>query len=385
MTACTVSLLAPTMIAQAKSTENAALLYYQAFLLYEKPDTTMEQMLDDFRAGKIGVNEIIREHLEKNRRVIEYVVKAASLPHCDWGYDYSQGIDLTLVNSSAVKRITFLLSTEAQVLAAQGDYRTALDHCVALHQMALHVVDRPLITYLIGIGTSGVANRAIQNVLAAVPKDAETLSRLKAQLSRIQAAFPSLENVLTQEGQICAATMRKDKVSVVIRVLEQDDEDFGASVTKQRLLTGDEAFFERNRTHWSRAIATLVGVLKSGQPYAQTYAQLSEQGKKLASESKDNPDATFTAMSLPAIDRIYLLATRLQAHFNALQTAIDLYIARAKTAKLPEALPAGAPLDPFSGRPFEYEKARDHFLLRCRAPESPEKAQANQYEFKLRP
>ena len=363
-------------------TENAALLYYQAFLLYEKPDATTEQMLDDFRAGKIGANETIRTHLEKNRRVIEYVVKAASLPQCDWGYDYSQGIDLTIVNSSAIKHIAFLLSTEAQVLAEQGDYRAALDRCVTLHKMALQVVDRPLITYLRGIGTSGAANRAIQNVLAAVPNDAEALNRLKVQVSQIQEAFPALENVLTQEGQVCAATMRKDKVPVVIRVLEQDDKDFAASVTRQRLLAGDEAFFERNRTHWFNTIATLAGALKSGQPYPQVYAQLGELEKELTGESKDNPDATFTGFSLCAIERIYFLETRLRTHFNAVQTAIDLYTIKARTGELPDALPAGAPLDLFSDQRFEYEKSADHFALRCRGRES-DKDKPNEYLFKL--
>ncbi len=367
---------------QGGPTENAALLYYQAFLLYEKPDATMEQMLDDFRAGKIGANETIRTHLGKNRRVIEYVVKAASLPHCDWGYDYSQGIDLTIVNSSAIKHIAFLLSTEAQVLAEQGEYRTALDRCVTLHKMALQVVDRPLITYLRGIGTSGAANRALQNVLAAVPNDAEALNRLKVQVSQIQEAFPALENALTQEGQVCAATMRKEKVSVVIRVLEQDDEGFAASATRQRLLAGDEAFFERNRAYWFNAIASFAGVLKSGQPYPQIDTQLRELEKKLTGEFKDNPDATFTGFSLGSVYRIHLLATRLQTHFNAVQTAINLYTIKAKTGRLPEALPAGTPLDLFSGAPFEYEKASDHFTLRCRGRES-DKDKPNEYLFKL--
>ncbi len=383
--ACIVSLLAPTMTTQAGPTDNAALFYYQAFLLYEKPDPATEQMLADYRAGKIGSNEAIREHVEKNRRVIEHVVKAARLPHCDWGYDYSQGIDLTLVNPGTVRRIAFLLSAEAQLLAERGEYRTALERCMTTHQMAVHTVDRTLVPYLVGIAVSGAyANGTIQRVLATMPGDIDTLTWLKAQVDRVRNTFPPLENILVQEGQVCAATMRKDKVPVVIRVLEQDDKDFAASVTKQRLLAGDEAFFERNRTHWFKTIAALADVVKSGQSYPQIYAQLDELEKKLTGEAKDNPDATFTGFSLGAVNRIYLLATRLQTHFNALQTALDLYLIQAKTGKLPETLPAGAALDLFSGKPFEYEKARDHFTLRCQAKEDPEKAQANQYEFKLR-
>jgi hypothetical protein len=378
-----VALLAAAWPARAGAGDNAALLYYQAFLLYEKPDAALEQMLDNFRAGKIDANEAIRTHLEKNRRVIEYIVKAASLPSCDWGYDYSQGIDLTLVNPQAVKRIAFLLSTDACWLAHQGDYRTALDRCLTAHRMALHTVDRTLVPYLVGIGVSGVTNRTIQRVLATVPDDIGTLTRFKDQMQQIREAFPPLADMLVQESQVCAATMRKDKVPVVIRVLEQDYEGFAASATKQRLLAGDEVFFERNRTYWFSTIAALAAVLKSGQPYPQVYAQLEELEKKRTGESKDNPDATFTGFSLGAVSRIYLLATRLQTHFNAIQLAIDLYTIRARTGKLPDTLPASAPPDLFSGQPFEYEKAPDHFTLRCRAKEEPEKAEANSYEFKI--
>jgi hypothetical protein len=108
-----------------------------------------------------------------------------------------------------------------------------------------------------------------------------------------------------------------------------------------------------------------------------------EQKQQL--ESLDNPDATFTALLLPAAHRLYLLTTRFQTHFNAVRTAIDLYIIKAQTGTLPDALPAGMPLDLYSGQPFEYEKAPDHFTLRCRAKEDPVDAEAKQYEFKLKP
>lgn len=43
------------------------------------------------------------------------------------------------------------------------------------------------------------------------------------------------------------------------------------------------------------------------------------------------------------------------------------------------------PLDLYSGQPFEYEKAPDHFTLRCRAKEDPVDAEVKWYEFKLKP
>jgi len=380
MIACLVGMLAPALAVQAGQGDNAALLYYQAFLLYEKPDAALDEMMSDFRAGKIASNETIREHIERNRRVIELAVKAANTPKCDWGYDYSQGIALTVPHTQT---IAYLLLTEARLLAEQGDYQPALDRCMTTHKMALHAVDKLLVTYLIGIAISGATNRTTQQMLPAVPGDVEALNRFKTQLSQIQNEFPSLEGALIQESQVCVTTMRKDKTQVIVR--EMDDSAFADSPIGKQLLAGDEAFFERNRTHWFKAIATLTSTLKSGQPYPQMYATLRDLGQKLGGEWKENPDATLTGISLAATERIYLLATRLQTHFNAVETAIDLYVTRARTGKLPDTLPAGSPPDLFSGKPFAYEKTADRFILRCQAKEEPEKAEANQYEFKLRP
>jgi hypothetical protein len=366
-------------------TENAALVYYQAFLLYEKPEDTLKQMLGEFRAGEIGSNEAIRAYVEKNRRVIEYAVKAASVAHCNWGYDYSEGIDLTLPNLFPVRHLAWLLSTEVRLLAEQGDYRTALDRCVTMHKMALHAVDKPLTTYLVGISVGALANRAIQAVLATMPGDVDALQRLKVQLGQVQDAFPPFDGAVAQEGQIWTAITHKEKAQAALLVLGQDDEKFAVSLHGQRIEAGDEAFFERNRTYWLQAIAGLVEVLKSGQPYPQIYAQLGELERKQQLESVDNPDATFTEILLPAAHRVYLLTTRFQTHFNAVRAAIDLYLIKAQTGTLPDTLPAGTPLDLYSGQPFKYERAPDHFTLRCRAKEDPVDAEAKHYEFKLKP
>jgi hypothetical protein len=375
-----------TMPKEGGSIENAALLYYQAFLLYEKPDAATEQMLDDFRAGKIGSNDTVRKHIEGSQRAIEYVVKAASVMHCDWGYDYSEGIGLTLVTLREVRPIGFLLSVEARWLVEQGDYRTALDRCMVMYQLALHSVDKLMITYLIGIAVSGLANRTIQAVLAALPGDVDALDRLKAELSRIQDAFPSLENILTQEGQLLyASTMQKDKAETLLKIAGEAYENFAANPAYQRIATGDEAFFEGNRRHWFNAIAALCEAMKAGQGYPQTYAQVHELEEKLRGAFHDNPDALFTSTLLPTVHRIYQLTVRLHTHFNAVKTAIDLYIIKAKTGKLPDSLPAGTPLDLYSGQPFEYEQAQDHFTLRCRAKEDPKDAEVKQYEFKIKP
>jgi len=183
----------PPVFALPPDPDNAALLYYQAFLLCETPEDSLAQMITDYRKDKIESNEQIVEHIEKNRIAIEFAVKAADIDTCDWGYDYSQGFDLQMPNLSQFRRIAYLLSTEARWSAEQGDYARATDRCVTLRRMALHVADRTLVSYLVGLAVNGLANGAIQSVLGHMPGDVKELNELKGQLNRTQGQFPTLE------------------------------------------------------------------------------------------------------------------------------------------------------------------------------------------------
>jgi hypothetical protein len=380
-----VVLLAAGLAAAAQpTTDNAALLYYQACLLYGPPDGTLEQTFTDFREGKIPSTEEIRKHLEASRFVIGYVVKAADLPQCDWGYDYSLGLDLTLTHLSAIKRIAFLIQADARLFAEQGDYRTALDRCMTIYKMGRHVTDGTLVTYLVGMAMSALANKTVQDLQPGVSAEPQSLDQLATQLRQVQEAFPSMQRAFTQEAQVLSASMSKARADDFIRTLGLNDEDPNTRLATARILGGDEAFFERNRAHWFDTVAALVATLDRKLPYAQTQAELARDSARVAAEWKDNPDATLTELLWPAASRVHALATRLQGHFHALRAATELYAIRARTGQLPRVLPADAPGDPFGGEAFVYEIAKDHFTLRCREKEGPEKAAANQYEFKLR-
>ena len=380
----TMTLLAGAGNAPAGQIDNAALLYYQACLLYGPPDGTLEQAFTDFREGKIASTEEIRKHLEANRFVIGYVVKAAELPQCNWGYDYSLGLDLTLTHLATIKRIAYLMQADARWFAEQGDYRTALDRCMTIYKMGRHVTDGTLMTYLMGTAMSSLANKTIQGLLVGISSDAQTLNQLATQLGEIQEAFPSMQHAITREAQVLGMSMSKAGADSIIRNLALDDKDPNISLATARIRAGDEAFFEKSRAHWFDAVAALVATLDLKLPYVQAQAKLAQDSARVAAEWRDKPDATLTGLLWPGTSRIYVLATRLQGHFNALRVATALYALRARTGQLPKTLPADAPGDPFSGKAFAYEVARDHFTLRCREKEGSDKAEANAYEFKIR-
>lgn len=377
-------LLLAGMTAASAQTNNGALYYYQACLRYAQPDETMTQMLTEFRDGKIVSNETIRQHIEANRRVVEYIMRAADLPDCDWGYDYTQGMDLLLTHLASIKHITFLVAADARLLGEQGDYPAATSRCMAIHKMALNMTDRMIITYLMGLSLSNTANRTIQDLLPGLSGNVDALNQLRTQLTRFQDAFPSLQYAMTGEGEVLAVSIRKEKAADLVRDCALNENDPNTGLAATRILAGDEAFFERNRAHWSGTIAGIVAILDSGLPYVQMRDKLGDYVTQMTEGARSYPDATITGILLPATSRVYLLRTRSRAQSNALQTAIGLYAVRARTGQLPSVLPADAPADPFSGKPFLYEPASDHFTLRCQEKEESDKAEANSYEFKIK-
>ncbi|MHC4533652.1 MAG: hypothetical protein ACYS6K_06850, partial [Planctomycetota bacterium] len=60
----TLLILTSPVFAYPPDPDNAALLYYQAYISYEKADDTMEHMVVDLSKGKIEPNERIKKYIE---------------------------------------------------------------------------------------------------------------------------------------------------------------------------------------------------------------------------------------------------------------------------------------------------------------------------------
>jgi len=371
---------APSVFAQLP--DNAALFYYQAFILYEQPDDTMEKMLSDFRDGKIKVNEVIEQYIEKNHKVIDFIVTAANMPNCDWGYDYSQGFELLMPNLAQLRRVTYLIRVEAKLLAEKGDYQTALERCLTMHKMALHAANRTIVGYLVAIAISGGANKTTQDILKDTPEDPHVLNWFREQLINIENDFPLLRDYIGYEAEMCVATIQRDKAQTIVG-MALDGEYFDPNIAK-RVREADEEFFERNRDCYTRHIAGIQAVLNAPMSYSQVYEKLQELEEKLIKEAKEK-DAPLAIASAPAFNRIYSLTVRSKTHLNAIKAAIEIYLIKSKTGKLPDSLPAGLPKDLFSGKPFEYKKTADGFILRCQGQELSDKdKKVYEYEFRVK-
>ncbi|HIJ53524.1 MAG TPA: hypothetical protein HPP66_10275 [Planctomycetes bacterium] len=358
--------------------DNAAVLYYRAFMLYEKPDN-IGPSLWDYWKGNIELNEKIEQYLKKNRRIINIVLDAASVDHCDWGLDYSQGTEVLLPPLHKAREIFVLLAVDARMQSQRGDYRKALGRCMSIYRMARHLNERPIICYLVAAAINAANHRCMTLILSDMPQDIETLTWLRDELAEFDRQPYSVKPALRWKREAGIISMSLEKIDNAVRS-GLDDGPFKEQVLK-KILEADKQFFDRNKAYWNKYMEAVQAAFDL--PYSQAYSKLKQLDEKPAKEFSKNPDATLTAACSPTWLKIYTLSTRLGSHTNAIKAAIEIYIIKAKTGQFPDALPTGLPPDLFSSKDFQYEKTKDGFVLRCQGKDLARDV-IHQYEFKVK-
>jgi hypothetical protein len=378
-------ILTSSVFAYPPDPDNAALLYYQAYISYEKADDTMEGMVTDLSRGNIEPNERIKKYIESCRTAIDLATAATEIPNCNWGLKYSDGISINLAHVAQTRKLVFLITAETRILAAEGDYQKAINRCLTVHKIGKHVGDDTPISFLVSMAIDKVVASRIQDILAEMTPDLETLTWLKAKFAEVPFKTPSLRVAMRSEKECFSSEMQVDKRDKLLDLCSGpgDVSDLDKTALK-RITEGDEVFFAKNRDYYIKHMNSLDEVLESSMPYAEVYSRLKQLNEKPAKEMPDNPAATLTSLLTPAFDRIYSIDIRTKTICNALRTAIEIYIIKTKIGKLPDALPAGLPGDLFSGTDFKYEKTADGFALRCQGEEFQKGRMRRMLEFKVK-
>ena len=369
--------------------DNAALLYYQAFLLRPEMDYDTWWSIDEVLRGA-DPNEKVREYLNLPdcHKTIEFTEAASQLPQCNWGIRFSQGIGAPLPQLVHFRDLSFLIYADARVLAADGNYKEAFSRCLMIHRIAKHVGDDTLLFYLISLSLDGLAHRCTQDILGSMPPDIDTLTWLRGRFAAEQDVAPSLARALEMDLELILQAIRTDTNDLVwLRgqlVENTDDEN-----TKEEILglTNEEliAFVREPNVDFLNSI---LHVIDSELTYEEKYMEIQR-----LTEVMDDENAVSNYVGAGRTAEHYNIKVRNTAHFNALKDAIEIYLIKAKTGQLPDILPPGLPKDPFSDQDFEYEITEKGFVLRCRAkdihasqafrPPGTDPDVVHEYEFEL--
>ena len=330
------------------------------------------------RQGNIGIDEEIKTYVQSNKNWIKQFVDAGESPNCDWGIDYSEGITLLMPPYASIRNMARIVLAQAKIAADSADYKQALDLCLSTHKAGAHLADGGLlISHLVGISLSSYANRCITDILPQISDKPDLLIWLKNQIDDVSQKLPSLNASVNRDIRICAQDIRRDKIENIFEMLGEDVPE----KQRQIIRDGDDAFFKASKEYFLEYLSDSLTAVDL--PYPQSYKQLVKLREKPGVESKKNPNAIIAAHFAPATGRVMCVDIKVRTHFNAIKTALNLYIIRVKAGRLPDSLPVGLPRDLFSGKDFEYEKTKDGFILRCQGKDL-SKDEIYQYEFKVK-
>jgi len=363
--------------------DNAALLYYQAFLLTaQTDDRAITDLVANVANGTAAPNDKVREYVKKCRTAIDYAVTASSLQKCDWGLAYSRGFSAVLPHLGQARSLARLVLAEARILTADGNYRQALERCLTAYRLAGHLGDNVLISVLVSAAITAQANTGVTAVLGQMPANAGTLTWLKGELAAAPVATLTVSRSMTMEREVALEYLRPERAEDLAQVLVESApiSEAGGMSAEEIRKAATEPTLGRAREYYSNYMDSLLVVLSGQTPYAEAYAKLQEMAKRAEQDAAKDPAVKLFRAGMPAMAKMYSTQVRHKADFSALQTAIELYIAKAGTGHLPASLPAASPRDPYTGNEFKYEPTGAGFVLRCGAKDL-EKNEVREYRF----
>lgn len=370
-----IPFMASPALALPPDPDNAALLYYQGFLTLAKLSDEAQKRLGYVGPGHRVPDDEVRQDIRKCREAIEFAEAAIEMPTCHWGVRYSKEFKAPMAIAH-MRLLTYVLITDARIHAADGDYRAALERCLMTGKFARHVGDDTFTLYLVSTAVGELEYRCMQDIIGKASGDAKLLQWLKDKLANSDAQAVSPVRALKFDIELMNDLMRIDNVKEYARFLA----DSGKKEVARSIQGSDKTTLERARQKCMERLNSALTILNTPIPYEQAYRQL----KRLSDDfDMDNPASWLDGNYMPALHAMVSYKTRAETHANALRVAIELFLIRAQTEQLPDALPLDLPKDVFSGKDFEYEKTKESFVLRCRAKDL-NKDKIHQYEFKIK-
>lgn len=360
--------------------DNAALLYYQAFLICPESNDAVKLPLSAEPTTEL------REYFSslKCRDTIELAEFASRIPECDWGIQYSQGIGSHQPQLVQARRLAFILGSNAIILAYDGAYQAAFERCLTIRRFAAHIGDGTYLLYVLSKNIDGFALERIRLILGLMEPNVDSLLWLKDQLiiERGSPLTPNRALKIDFESALCSLRTSEKTLIWVRDELAEKAEDENAK--KEILNLTDEKLLARTREPYADFLDSALRVMDSGISYTEKYATIQKLTDSLEKEFDSDPAANqIIGACAEQVPRIYDLGIRHITYFNALKAAIEIYLVKAKTGKLPGKLPDGLPKDAFTGEYFDYAITEDGFTLRC-PDEEIRKRTIDPYEFKVK-
>jgi len=281
-----------------------------------------------------------------------------------------------LPHLAQIRFLAYVLLADARVRALDGDYKGAFERCLQMRTFTRHIGDDTLIAYLVGVAVQRVGYERMNEVIGQAAKDTELLKWLQNELAT--SGGPSLSPVAPLKIEMEIATdllqfSKRDKLVAALKTVEDQD-------VAKFYESADEATLAKARQSYSRFLTSALAILSAAKPYEQAHGELASLIKTV---DASDPSLAIAKFITPALGSILSAKTVVEADANATKAGVAICLLYAQAGRLPQALPAGLPKDPFSGQDFQYEKKGSGFVLRCRGKDLA-KDKTYEYAFALK-
>ena len=251
--------------------KNAALLYYQAFLLFPDPNEALQKKIDDVCRGA-EPDTSMRVFLGQCVPTLEMFKIASRMSDCTWG-TWHEHDRIRTGMSQKLYNLRRTISVDAHTLASDGHYHAALDQCLTLRRIARHLSEDPRLDILTNSYDTQALN-TIRCILNEMPLNADTLSWLQGQLALVQVVHSSLERELHRKFKLTIERIQSYSINTLRGMLLKRAADEQA---KRRLqdLTDAQIRHEAIQTVQS-LFGSVFAILHSDRSAEQKQAELKE-------------------------------------------------------------------------------------------------------------
>jgi hypothetical protein len=413
---------------------NAALLYYRAF----SPEWQGHRRAPNYLVKVADANakplrDLDRDEVESLARgvfsgMLKEVDRGARRSYCDWELNdrvREDGIGLRLPELQGFREVASLLQLRARHELLAGRYDEAARTLQTGLTLGRHVAEGPtLIHGLVGVACANILLRAADDwverpgapnlywALTDLPRPLVSVRNgIEAERLFIDWMFPGYRELLEDPAAAPPSARVRTSLQKYAGILDAEYparswaplvvalkayprakrflRASGRSAEQVEAMPALQAVFLYELHHYDVVYDDLRKW--ASLPYAEAAPHLRRAAERARARMKQEGDAPLAAVLLPALEKVLAAPVRLDRKVAALRCVEALRLhAAAHGGKLParlaEVTEVPLPLDPLTGKPFEYRAEGDKATLTGPAPagEKPTATNSVRYELTMR-
>ena len=339
-------------VAKDPSAENAALVYYQAFLFVPKLDKAEKSALLEVAGGQGPIGEELVAVLTESVTALKELYRGAKLSRCVWGLEREAGPHALMPYLSEARELAGLACLRARCRFVQGEASGAIDDLTAAMTLGRHTAtDGLLISVLVDYAIEGIAIDCAADYVPTL--DPESLDKLAGRVEAMPPHLSAKEAVLAEKAVFGGWMVRemskaggKEKLMELIGEVDDPHARALAAMSQEELARGAVGFLD---------VYDELAKIMELPPDAAKKAE-----EELLGRLDDGSAAGHVAsMMLPAASAMRHNEAVHQAHEAMFKAGIA--VARSGEAELERK----EHQDPFGGG-FEYKKLDGGFRLRSK-------------------